>query len=38
MKIYEVLKSNKKPLSKHKIFHELKFYMEENDKEATIQF
>ena len=38
MKIYEVLMRDKKPLSKHKIFHDVKFFMGENDKETAIQF
>lgn len=38
MKIYEVLMRGKKPLSKHKIFHDVKFFMGENDKETAIQF
>ena len=29
---------NRGPLSKHKIFHGVKFFMGENDKETAIQF
>lgn len=38
MKIYDVIMRNKKPFSKHKIFHDVKFFMRENDKETAIQF